>query len=99
MASRPRHPVFPRPIRRIGAQTLWLLYYKVTDRAIFGDNVRFGMSVFSNRRDGPRGSRRLPDGPDQMPDRLRKVVRPTAWHEGGALAPLRVGWHHRELIL
>jgi lipopolysaccharide transport system permease protein len=57
------------------------------------------MSVFSNRRDGPRGSRRLPDGPDQMPDRLRKAVRRTAWHEGGALAPLRVGWHHRELIL
>ena len=47
------------------------------------------MSVFSNRRDRPRGSRRLPDGPDQMPDRLRKVVRPAVWREGGALAPLK----------
>ena len=57
------------------------------------------MSVFINRRDGPRGSRRLPDGPDQMSDRLRKAVRRTAWHERGALAPLSVGWRHRELIL
>lgn len=54
---------------------------------------------YMNRRDGARGSRRLPDRPDQMSDRLRKAVRRTAWHEGGALAPLSVGWRHRELIL
>ena len=34
-----------------------------------------------------------------MSDRSRKAVRRTAWHEGGALAPLSVGWRHRELIL
>jgi lipopolysaccharide transport system permease protein len=57
------------------------------------------MSVFINRRDGTRGSRRLPDQPDQMSDHSRKGVRRTAWHEGGVLAPLSVGWRHRELIL
>ena len=57
------------------------------------------MSVFTSRRDGMRGSRRLPDQPDQMSDRSRTAVRRTAWHEGGVLAPLSVGWRHRELIL
>src|SRR5260370_25354639 len=57
------------------------------------------MSVFINRRDRARGLTRLPDGPDQMPDHLRKAMRRTAWHERRALAPLSVGWRHRELIL
>ncbi len=57
------------------------------------------MSLFINRRDGPSGARRLPDRPDQMSDHLRKAVRRTAWHERVALAPLSVGWRHRELIL
>ena len=52
-----------------------------------------------DRGDEARGSRRPPDRPDQMSDRSRKAVRRTAWHEGGALAPLSVGWRHRELIL
>src|SRR5947209_2476743 len=54
--------------------------------------------TYINRPDGARGSRRLPDRPDQMSDRLRKAVRRAAWHEG-ALAPLSIGWRHRELIL
>ena len=57
------------------------------------------MSVFINRRDRARGLTRLPDGPDEMPDHLRKAMRRTAWHERRALAPLSVGWRHRELIL
>src|SRR5260370_22351082 len=57
------------------------------------------MSVFINRRDRARGLTRLPDGPDKMPDHLRKAMRRTAWHERRALAPLSVGWRHRELIL
>jgi lipopolysaccharide transport system permease protein len=32
-------------------------------------------------------------------DHLRKAERRTAWHERRALAPLSVGWRHRELIL
>src|SRR6201998_691224 len=34
-----------------------------------------------------------------MSDHFCKAVRRTAWHEGRALAPLSVGWRHRELIL
>ncbi|HEX3418780.1 MAG TPA: ABC transporter permease [Stellaceae bacterium] len=34
-----------------------------------------------------------------MSDHLRKAERRTAWHERRALAPLSVGWRHRELIL
>src|ERR1700693_5742782 len=34
-----------------------------------------------------------------MTARSRKAVRRPAWHEGTALAPLSVGWRHRELIL
>jgi lipopolysaccharide transport system permease protein len=55
--------------------------------------------TYVKRRDGTRGSRHLPDRADQMSDRLHKAVRRTAWHEGGVLAPLSVGWRHRELIL
>jgi homopolymeric O-antigen transport system permease protein len=57
------------------------------------------MPVLINRRGRARGSTRLPDGPDQMSDHLRKAERRTAWHERRALAPLSVGWRHRELIL
>jgi lipopolysaccharide transport system permease protein len=57
------------------------------------------VSVFNNHRDGTRRLRRLRDRPDQTFDRPHKAVRRTAWHEGGALAPLSVGWRHRELIL
>jgi lipopolysaccharide transport system permease protein len=34
-----------------------------------------------------------------MSDHFRKAVRRTAWHERRVLAPLSVGWRHRELIL
>src|SRR5690349_10052645 len=58
----------------------------------------FGMSLFIHRRHRVR-VRRLPDRPDQMSEHLRKAVRRTAWHERRSLAPLSVGWRHRELIL
>jgi lipopolysaccharide transport system permease protein len=75
------------------------------------------MSVFINRRDRARGSRRFPDQPDQMSDnrakggiaargkrherigQLRGAGARGVRHGRRALAPLSVGWRHRELIL
>src|SRR5260370_24758752 len=99
MMSQRRQPVFPRPSRRIGAQPLRFFTIKTPVAQSLGQCEGFGMSVFINRRDRARGLTRLPDGPDQMPDHLRKAMRRTAWHERRALAPLIVGWRHRQLIL
>jgi lipopolysaccharide transport system permease protein len=77
----------------------------------------FGMSVFINRRDRARGSRRFLDQSGRMSDdrakgriaprgkrhrrigQLREAVGRGVRHGRRALAPLSVGWRHRELIL
>src|ERR1700687_2802239 len=108
---------FSGQTRRLAHSPCAFSTIKGEHRAIVGGVRGFGMSVFINRRDRARGSRRFPDQPDQMSDnrakggiaargkrherigQLRGAVGRGVRHGRRALAPLSVGWRHRELIL